>query len=99
MTSDNNQLREELAVLRKHNDKLKEMVPANNGSPSNSPGTSRALPSRDILRLKEQAAESVRLRDKLNNVREDVSSQEIFVTCCACSCTCMYNMNMVECVY
>ena len=72
MTDENEQLKQEIRDLRKHLDKLKDM--SNGGSPRVSPGMSRMYSPREMNRLKEQAADSVRLRDKLHALQEDVSS-------------------------
>ena len=71
MTDENEQLKQEIRDLRKHMDKLKEM--SNGGSPRASPGMGRTYTSREMNRLKEQAADSIRLRDKLHALQEDVS--------------------------
>ena len=73
-TVDNNQLREELATTKKQYEKLKELIQASSGeSPHGSPSLKRMNSPRELSRLREQAADAMKLRDKLHRVQEDVS--------------------------
>ena len=73
-TVDNNQLREELASTKKQYEKLRELIQASSGeSPHGSPSMKRMNSPRELSRLKEQAADAMKLRDKLHRVQEDVS--------------------------
>ena len=64
LTDENNQLKQEMKELRKAMDKLKET-----GSPR---AITRTQSPREMNRLKEQAAEALRLRDKLHGIHEEV---------------------------
>ena len=75
MTVDNSQLRE---TLRKQSEKLKELSQANGESPAGSPSMKRMNSPREMSRLKEQAADAMKMRDKLHRVQEDVSFVVIF---------------------
>ena len=73
-TVDNNQLREELASTKKQYEKLRELIQASSGeSPHGSPSMRRMNSPRELSRLREQAADAIKLRDKLHRVQEDVS--------------------------
>ena len=72
-TVDNNQLREDLASMKKQYEKLKELVQASGESPHSSPSLKRMNSPRELSRLREQAADAIKLRDKLHRVQEDVS--------------------------
>ncbi len=75
-TVDNNQLREELASTKKQYEKLRKLIQviASSGeSPHGSPSMKRMNSSRELSRLREQAADALKLRDKLHRVQEDVS--------------------------
>lgn len=73
-TVDNNQLREELTTTKKQYEKLKELIQASSGeSPHGSPSLKRMNSPRELSRLREQAADAMKLRDKLHRVQEDVS--------------------------
>ena len=77
-TADNNQLREELTSTKKQYEKLRELIQASSGeSPHGSPSMKRMNSPRELSRLKEQAADAMKLRDKLHRVQEDVSQ-----SCC-----------------
>ena len=69
MTLDNSQLRE---TLKKQSEKLKEVVQMNGESPAGSPSIKRMNSPRELSRLKEQAADAVKFREKLHRVQEDV---------------------------
>lgn len=74
MTADNSLLREETVTLRRQSERLaQQAAQANKKSPSGSPslGMSRTYSPREMNRLKEQAAESLRLRDKLHKIQEE----------------------------
>ena len=75
MIEDNNQLRES---LKKQTEKLKEVSQSNGESPSGSPSIRRVNSPRELSRLKEQAADAMKLRDKLHRVQEDVS---LYLSC------------------
>lgn len=75
MTVDNSQLRE---TLRKQSEKLKELSQANGESPAGSPSMKRMNSPREMSRLKEQAADAMKMRDRLHRVQEDVSFVVMF---------------------
>ena len=73
-TVDNNQLREELASTKKQYEKLRELIQASSGeSPHGSPSMRGMNSPRELSRLREQAADALKLRDKLHRAQEDVS--------------------------
>lgn len=72
MMEENDLLKHEIKDLRKHLDKLKDV--SNGGSPRVSPGMSRTCSPREMNRLREQASDSIRLRDKVHTLKQDVSS-------------------------
>ena len=87
-TLDNNQLREELASLKKQTERLRELSQANGDSPHGSPSLKRMNSPREWSRLREQASEAIKMRDKLHRVHEDVSS----IACLPLSFSCMHTL-------
>ena len=73
-SADNTQLREELVSTKKQYEKLRELIQASGESPHGSPSMKRMNSPRELSRLKEQAADALKLKDKLLRMQEDVSS-------------------------